>query len=173
MKMNQFLIVIKGAPASGKSTIAKSFLNYNQKIVWLKVDNFKAFFGGKALLKHQSDVDQCALAVLKYLLDSGFSVVMEKIFYDPSIISPAVKEAKKRRIKAAVFQIKCPLKVLQERDRTRPGIKEGCRKLMGDKAIKRIYQHLEKTFFPDAIELDTEKLSVKQCILKIKKRLNT
>ncbi|MFC1727272.1 zeta toxin family protein [Patescibacteria group bacterium] len=170
--MKQFLVIIRGAPASGKTTIAKKFVNYDKKIVWLKVDNFKPFFGEKALLKHQNDVDQCALSTLKYLLDTGFSVVMEKIFYDPSVIPLAVDEAKEREIKVAVFQIKCSLKTLQKRDRARPGIKEGCRKPMGDKAIERIHRQLEETFYPKAIELDTEKLAVNQCILMIKKQLN-
>ena len=170
--MKQFLIIIRGAPASGKTTIAKKFVNYDQKIAWLKVDNFKPFFGDKALLKHQNDVDQCALATLKHLFDSGFSVVMEKIFYDPSIIPLARQEAKKRGIRVAVFQIKCSLKTLQERDRNRPGIKEGCRKPMGDKAIEKIYHQLEETYYPDAIELNTEKLSISQCVSLIKKKLN-
>lgn len=170
--MEQFLVIIRGAPASGKTTIAKKFRNYNKKIVWLKVDNFKPFFAEKALLKQQDDVDQCALTVLRHLLDSGFSVVMEKIFYNPSIIPLAVNEAKKRGIKVGVFQIKCSLEVLQRRDQTRPGIKEGCRKPMGNKAIEKIHKQLEKTFYPDAVELNTEILSIKECVSEIKKRLN-
>jgi len=43
---------------------------------------------------------------------------------------------------------------------------------MGNKAIERIHHQLEKTFYPDAIELDTEKLSVNQCVLIIIKKLN-
>lgn len=170
--MKQFLVIIRGAPASGKTTIAQKFVNYDQKIVWLKVDNFKPFFGEKALLKHQDDVDRCALATLKYLLDAGFSVVMEKIFYDPSIVPLVVDEAEKRGIKVVVFQIKCSLKTLHERDKNRPGIKEGCRKPMGDKAIERIHRQLAETFYPEAIELDTEKLSVSQCVSIIKRQLN-
>lgn len=169
--MKQFLAIIRGAPASGKTTIAKRFVNYEQKIAWLKVDNFKPFFGEEALLKHQGDVDRCALSTLEYLLDAGFSVVMEKIFYDPSIIPLAADEAEKRGVKVAVFQIRCSLETLQKRDRDRPGIKEGCRKPMSDKVIERIHRQLEETFYPQAVELDTEKLTVKQCVLAIKKQL--
>jgi len=60
---------------------------------------------------------------------------MEKIFFDPAIIPQAVDAAADRGVEVRVFQIKCSLATLQERDRTRPGIKEGCRKPLGDKTI--------------------------------------
>lgn len=167
--MGQFLVIIRGAPASGKTTIAKKLRDFKNKIVWLKVDNFKDFFSENASLEEQKFVDKCALTTLKYLLDEGFSVVMEKIFFDPFIIPLAVEEARKRNIVAKVFQIKCSLKVLQERDKNRPGIKEGCRKPLGDKVIERIYNQLEKTYYPGAIKLDTEKLAINQCLEVIKR----
>lgn len=167
MTPDRFLVIIRGAPSSGKTTIAKRLRSFKQKVVWLKVDNFKDFFSGEATLQEQKYVDECALATLTYLLDSGFSVVMEKIFFDPRIIPIAVEIAKERNIKIKVFQIKCSLSVLQERDRNRPGVKEGCRKPLGDETITKIYNQLEKTFIPDSIVLDTEKMSVEECIRKI------
>ncbi len=169
--MEQFLVIIRGAPASGKTTIAKLIRNFDEKTVWLKVDNFKEFFAAEATLAEQKYVDEAALATLTYLLDRGFSAVMEKIFFDPFIIPLAAEEAGKRGIKAKVFQIKCPLEVLQERDRNRPGIKEGCRKPMGDEAIKNIYEQLESTYYPGAIELDTVNLSPEECVRKIREEL--
>jgi len=171
MSSFQFLVIIRGAPASGKTTIAKKLRNFKEKIVWLKVDNFKDFFAGEASLKEQEYVDNCALATLNYLLDSGFSVVMEKIFFDPSIIPQAVDAAEKRGVQVKVFQIKCPLAVLQERDRKRPGIKEGCRKPLGDQVIERIYKQLEKTALPDAEILDTKRYSAEECVALIRKSL--
>lgn len=166
--MNQFLAIIRGAPASGKTTIAKSMRDFSNKVAWLKVDNFKEFFSGEATLEEQKFVDECALSALKYLLDHGFSVVMEKIFYNSSIIPTALEAAANRKVEAKVFQIKCPLSVLQERDKNRLGIKEGCRKPLGDETITRIYQQLEESFFPGAIELQTNEMSVDECVLKIK-----
>src|SRR3990170_8327663 len=101
--MKQFLVIIRGAPASGKSELAKRIRDYQKKIVWLKVDNFKDFFSGKPSLDQQKYVDECALRTLEYLLDRGFSVVMEKIFFDPHIIPQTVAAAKKRNIKVQVF----------------------------------------------------------------------
>ncbi len=169
--MEQFLVIIRGAPASGKTTISRELRNFEKRVVWLKVDNFKDFFSTDVTPEEQKFVDESALATLNYLLDHNFSVVMEKIFYDPFIIPMAVESAKTRGIKVLVYQIKCSLSTLQERDRTRPGIKEGCRKPMGDEKIKDIFEHLEKTDYPGAIILDTERLSLKECVDKISRDL--
>jgi len=167
----QFLVIIRGAPASGKTTIAKKLRNFEDKVVWLKVDNFKDFFSDEVSEKEQECVDRSALVTLKYLLDNGFSVVMEKIFYDPSITPLAVNAAKTRNVKCKIFQIKCSLQVLQERDRNRPGIKEGCRKPLGDVVIENIYTQLESTYYPEAIPLDTEHLPIEECIEVIKREI--
>lgn len=169
--MNQFLVILRGGPASGKTTIAKKMRNYPNKVTWLKVDNFKDFFSEESTLDQQKYVDMCALASLEYLLDEGFSVVMEKIFFDPFIIPLAIESAKKRKIKSRVFQIRCPLRVLLERDRVRDGIKEGHRKPLGDEVIKKLFEQLEKTFYPGAIELNTAELTVEDCVKKIEQEL--
>jgi chloramphenicol 3-O-phosphotransferase len=169
--MKQFLVIIRGAPASGKTTIAKSMMDFDEKIVWLKVDNFKDFFSANENMERQKYVDECALASLKYMLDRGFSVVMEKIFFDPFIIPMAVRAAEEKNMIVKVFQIKCPLVVLQERDRNRPGIKEGCRKPLGDKKIEELFNQLEKTYYPGAILLDTAKHSIDECVSSIKQEL--
>ncbi len=172
MIMKQFLVIIRGAPASGKTTISKQLRNFNKKIAWLKVDNFKDFFSDNVSPEEQKFVDESALATLEYLLDQGFSVIMEKIFYDPFVIPLAVAAAKKRNIRVVIFQIKCSLATLQERDRIRPGIKEGHRKPMGDEKIKDIYEHLEQTLYPGAIILDTEKYTEEECVNIIKEKIN-
>lgn len=159
----QKLIIIRGVPASGKSTIVKALRNFGNKIVWLKVDNFKDFFSEDGTLGLEY-ANEAAIATLDYLLSQGFSVVMEGIFQDTSYIFKAVKVAKNKRIPYKVYQIKCSLSVLQERDRTRPGIKEGCRKPLGDDVIARIYKILEDSPYPDALILDTEKLTLENCI---------
>ncbi len=169
--MEQFLVIIRGAPASGKTTIAKRFRDYSKKVVWLKVDNFKDFFSADASLEEQKDVDETALVSLCHLLDKGFSVVMEKIFYDPFIVPLATEEASKRSIKVKVFQIKCDDEILIERDSIREGIKEGCRKPMGETIIKKISHHLDQTSLKDAIILDTGRMTLDQCVLKINEEL--
>lgn len=161
--MGQFLAIIRGAPASGKTTIAKVMRSREKKVVWLKVDNFKDFFADESDY-FRGFVDGSALATLEWLLDQGFSVVMEKIFLNPTAISKAIDVAKKRSVPSRVFQIKCSLATLHERDRNRPGVKEGCREPLGDKLIEEIWRKLEETFYEGAISLDTEKMSVEDCV---------
>lgn len=72
MTMKQFLVIIRGAPASGKTTIAKKLRDFKEKVVWLKVDNFKDFFSDNVSPEEQKFVDESALASLEYLLDQAF-----------------------------------------------------------------------------------------------------
>jgi len=164
--MNQFLIVLRGVPASGKTTIAKQFRNFDKKIAWLKVDNFKDFFAEDSSTALDY-VNGSAIATLGYLFNQGFSVVMDGVFQETNAIDEALVLAKEKNIKVIVYQIKCSLLTLRERDRTRPGVKEGCRKPLGDDVIAGIYQKLEINPYPNAEILDTEYLSLKECVEKI------
>lgn len=116
-------------------------------------------------------MDECALASLQYLLDKGFSVVMEKIFFDPTIIPQAVALAADRNIPVKIFQLTAPLATLQARDKVRPGVKEGCRQPLGDDVIEKIYHQLNETFLSEAIKLDTEQYSLDECVAIIRQEL--
>jgi len=167
----QFLVVLRGAPASGKTTIARALRNFEKKIVWIKVDNFKDFFADDSSLALQF-VNGSAIATLAYLLDNDFSVVMDGVFQDITSINEAVALASKKNARSLIYEMSVSLKTLQERDRTREGVKEGFRKPMGEEILAQIYQKLEENPFPDAIQLDTEKLTLEQCIEKINSDIN-
>lgn len=168
--MNQFLVILRGAPASGKTTIAKRLRNFDKKIIWLKVDNLKDFFG--------EDTEQqllyaykTSLPVLKYLLDEGFSVVMDGIFRDVhlDILNQAVMEAQKHQVPTKIFQLMCPLQTLLERDRIRVKETKGIRKPIGDDILISIYENLKNNPFPKAQTIDTENNSIEECIAIIEK----
>lgn len=169
--MKQALIILRGAPSSGKSTIAKKLRDYNKKIVWLKVDNFKPFFAddSDAIL---DDVNKTAINSLIFLLEQGFSVVMEGIFQNPEYIQKAADIAKQKKLPVFVYQLDCSLKTLQERDRTREGVKEGCRKLLGNDVIERLYRVIENNPYKKGIKFDTEKASLDESIKLIQKNFN-
>lgn len=169
--MKQVLIILRGAPSSGKSTIAKSLRNYEKKIAWLKVDNFKPFFA-ESTDSILDDVNKTAITVLSYLLDQKFSVIMEGVFQNPDYIQEAVNKAKQKNVSVFVYELKCSLNTLQERDKTRPGIKEGCRKPLGDFIINNLNKIIEDNPFKEAIKLDTEKVSLDECIKIIKKNFD-
>lgn len=105
--MKQSLIILRGAPVSGKSSIARALRNFEKKIVWLKVDNFKSFFADDA--SNALDyVNGSALVTLGYLLTDGFSVVMDGVFQNPDCIEDALNLAKSKNISARAFDLQCP-----------------------------------------------------------------
>lgn len=161
--MNQILIILRGAPASGKSTIAKSLRDYNKKIVWLKVDNFKPFFSDNTEII-VDDVNKTAINSLNYFLDQGFSVIMEGIFQNPEYISKAVHIAKEKNIPVFTYQLICSLQTLQKRDKTREGIKEGCREPLGDDLINKLNKTIKNNPYQDSKILDTENMSLSECL---------
>jgi predicted kinase len=158
----QKVIIIRGAPASGKSTIAKSYRNFDEKIVWLKVDNFKDFFAedSSIALKY---VNGSAVATLQYLLKKGFSVVMEGIFQDTTAINEARNMAKEINVPAKMFELVVPLEVLQQRDLEREGVPEGKRPALGNETIEKIYNVINDNPFPDAIKINTVENNLDQC----------
>jgi len=170
--MNQFLVILRGAPASGKTTIAKRLRNFDKKIVWLKVDNFKDFFGEDTELQLLYAY-QTSLPVLRYLLKNGFSVVMDGIFRDIhlDILKQAVEEAEKQHVLFKVFQLTCPLQTLLERDRERVEETNGIRKPLGDGTLRKIYENINNNPYPDARPLNTQNNSIEQCIAIIEKTI--
>lgn len=97
---------------------------------------------------------------------------MEGIFQNPQYIQKAVDTAQQKNLLVFVYQLDCSLRTLQDRDRTREGVKEGCRKLLGDDVIERLYKVIENNPFRDIIKLDTEKVSINECIEIIKKNFS-
>jgi chloramphenicol 3-O-phosphotransferase len=169
--MNQFLIILRGTPASGKTTIARTMRNFENKIVWLKVDNFKDFFAEDSSIALKF-VNGSAVATMSYLFDEGFSVVMDGVFQDTSAITDAVKIASERNIKNIVYEIECSLESLQERDRTREGVKEGFRKPLGDETIESIYKILKDSPYSNAQTINTENKTIEECLGQIKNDLS-
>jgi broad-specificity NMP kinase len=164
--MGQFLIILRGTPASGKSTIAKSLRNFKKKIAWLKVDNFKVFFSDDAssALKF---VNGAAVSTLKYLLEQNFSVVMEGVFQETRAIDQAIEIVKEKGIRYIVIELRCSLPALQARDKSREGVEQGIRKPLGDDILSEIYNKLNNSFYPEAKMLDTENKSLEECLSEI------
>ena len=169
------LIILRGAPSSGKSSIAKSLRSLKNKIAWLKVDNFKDFFAKDVTEQDQAIdyVNQAAINTLQHLLHQGFSVVMEGIFQNPKHITLATEMAKQNNLPFKIYELECSLKVLQARDRVREGIKEGCRKPLGDEVIARLNQVIVDNPVIGAERLNTETLSLEECVEKLTQELRS
>lgn len=167
--MKQVVVILRGTPSSGKSTIAKKLRNFEEKIAWLKVDNFKDFFADDA-----SDalpfVNGSANSTLEYLLKNGFSVVVDGIFQETTAIDDAVEIAKKVNIPTTVFELDASLETLKQRDKIREGVSEGHRKVLADETIEAIFNKLVSSSYPVAVHIDVEKNNLDQCALIIKEK---
>jgi hypothetical protein len=95
---------------------------------------------------------------------------MEGVFQNPDYVQQAVDITKKYDIPCKIFQTKVSLKTLQERDKVREGVPEGCRKPLGDAEIAKLFTVLEENPYPDAITLDTERMTIDECIAFIDKQ---
>lgn len=168
----QKLIILRGAAASGKSTIAQSLRNYKKKIVWLKVDGFKDIFA-KDASNALEYVHGSAISTLNYLLSQGFSVVMEGIFQDPKFITQSVETAKQKGVPFKVYELECSRNALQTRDKERPLVKQGWRKPLGNKVIARLHKKVKDNPWEGAEKLDTEQLSLENCVELLKKELKS
>lgn len=162
----QRVIMLRGVPASGKTTLAKIYRNFEEKVAWLKVDNFKVFFAEDST-PALSFVNGAAIATLEYLLKQGFSVVVDGVFQDTSAIDKALEIAQKHQVPIKVFELKSGLEVLQKRDKERDGVPEGIRKPLGDEVIANIFSIINDNPYPNAIELDTENSSIEECVKQI------
>lgn len=166
--MNQKLVIIRGAPASGKTTLGENLRSKEKKIVWLKIDNLKPFFSedwGDSL----DEVNKLALTIINSFLDDLYSVVFDGIFKNPEHAREAVKLAKSKNIPVVIYQLTCSLATLQARDKSRPGVKEGCREPLGDETIERLFHKVKDNPLEDAIELDTENQTLEACLAIIRK----
>jgi predicted kinase len=168
--MNQFLLILRGIPASGKSTIAKNFRNFERKVVWLKTDNFKEFFAEDSSAALY-EVNNSSLTILDYYLSKGYSVIMDGVFQDSSVIDRAMSIAHEKHIRALIYVLTCSLSTSIQRDNNRPGVKEGVRKPLGIETMERIYAVVNNSSHPLAMKLDTEKVSIEECTKLIENRL--
>lgn len=115
---------------------------------------------------------ETCLATLNNLLDRGYSVVYEGIFKNPDYVLKAIELGRTKKITTFIYQLSCSLKILQERDKARKGVKEGCRKPLGDEVIESLFNKVENNPIKDAVVLNTEEKSIEECLEIIRKNFD-
>ncbi len=166
--MIQKVVILRGTSCSGKTTIAEVLRDYDTKVAWISIDNFKRIFSNfqdSAL----DDVNKSALVALKDILDRKFSVIVDGIFKKPEHIHAFITAAQEKNIPVIVYQLDCPLKTLKLRDKTRKGVKEGWFPPLGDELIEGLYRKVIENPIEGTIHLDTEKMSIEECLKIVKK----
>ena len=169
--MKQVLVILRGLPASGKSTIAKKLRNFSERIVWLKVDSFKDFFG-EGTDEQLEAANEAALSSLKYLLSKNYSVVMDGVFQDLSYIDRAGKIAGEMGLSFKIFELEISLEGAKQRDKSRDGIKEGFREPIADEVLNHILERVSSKDYSGVIKIDTENNSLEECIRIVRNHLN-
>ncbi len=166
--MNQKLVIIRGAPASGKTTLCERLRDFDKKIVWLSIDKIKPVFS-EYKDETLDEVNETALVILSSLLDRNYSVVMDGIFKKPEHVQKAIEIGRTRNIPVVVYQLEISLEALQARDKIRAGVKEGCRKPLGDEVIESLFNKVENNPIAGAIKLNTENQTLDECLEMVRK----
>lgn len=167
--MRQALVILRGAPASGKTTLGEKLRSKEGKVVWLKIDNLKPFFSedwGDSL----NEVNSIALAIIERLLSDGFSVVFDGIFKNPEHARAAIKVAQDKNVPVIVYQLTCSLETLQKREDERS--EKFNRDHFGKDVIERLYYKVLENPIEGAVTLDTEKTPVEECLKIIQKNFS-
>jgi predicted kinase len=161
------LVILRGGPSTGKSTICEEIRKKDPKIIWLHVDSFKRFVNSG---KPNTDRDHwyhAASATLDYFLSQNFTVIAECIFQYRKHVNIFLKTAKKHHAKALVFELVANPKSLIKRDRGRKGVPEGLRPPLPEKTIKSLTSLVNENHFPGAIIIKTDQTTIKDTVDQI------
>lgn len=164
--MKQTLVILRGAPASGKTTLGERLRSKENNVVWLKIDNLKPFFSedwGDSL----DEVNKLALVMINQLLSDGFSVVFDGIFKNPTHALDAKKLAESKNVPCVIYQLECSLETLQKREDERSA--QFQRDHFGKDTIQRLYEKVINNPIEGSIPLNTETQSIDECLEIIKK----
>ena len=110
------LVLIRGYPGSGKTTLGKALAN-NTDYVFVDhnaILTFIASFTGNDKGIYD-DINNLELAITKKLLGEGKSVIVARGFSRPSSLFPYIKLAKSQMAKSLVLRLEVPLEVLAQR----------------------------------------------------------
>jgi predicted kinase len=170
--MKQTLVIVRGAPASGKTTLCSQLRDTENKIAWLSVDGIKPIFSNF----DDRDIDisyQTALEVLKFLLEHGYSVVFDGIFVRPEhqeYLQQALQIAEEKGVQVKIYQLTVSLETALKRHSKREWAREG-EKEAALETVKRLHEKVKNAPIEGAIELNTEESSLEECVNVIRKEL--
>jgi len=159
------LVILRGKPASGKSTVFRSLKKKRIMKDWIMIDHplMKKKLG-KQLAKEKFH------NLIKESMETGKNIIGEETSRKTlnKLIGYYIR---KHRYKVIVFQFEVNLKISKKRDVAR--VKRGCdihSVVLGEK-LKDLHKMHEDRFDKNAILVDTNKLGKKQVVEFILKKL--
>lgn len=166
--MNQKLIIVRGPACSGKTTICRELRNFDEKIAWISVDRVKEIYSNFEN-RTLDEVHKSVNALLADLLDRGYIVVVDGIFKQENYYLDLVKIADNKKVPHVIYQLECSLPTLLKRDKSREGAKIWGP--LGDDLVTSIYNTVQKNPIDGANILNTEELTLEECIAEIRTTL--
>lgn len=163
------IIILRGAPSTGKTTIAHEIRRRLSDSLILSFDNLIAMnvpqevvgeerigaWGKMRPLGHE-----LGHVLTSYLLKKEKNVVIEEMLPDVAGIKKLVKLASSKGARPFVFELTAPLEIIEEREKMRKYPNP-------EKPVEMIINLLAKNPYPEAIKIDTSKSSPKECAKKI------
>jgi len=160
-KKNNLLIIIRGAPSTGKTTVAYLLSRKIPHAYKISVDSLTGMFtlpGSES--KEWKQVrplgQELARILTDYLLNQGKTVIAEEVFPEVRYISDLEGVAKKNKVKSYVFELITPMEILSQREGVRPDAK-------ADKPVKKLAGYIQQNPYPGAIKINTAPLSATHC----------
>lgn len=164
------LIIIRGAPAVGKSTIAKKVaaLNSAKKKTYLAVDNFQTYdLRTMSKDREKLAIRNAALLTKNFLLE-GFDTVVDYVFDDIDDLKKFIEFifsdtlGKIDTIYVQEFYLDAPIEQIVKRNQSRSG-KRG--EYMNTALLKKLYAKTSATkgLLAHEAVIDTTRYSAKQC----------
>ena len=164
------LIILRGSPAVGKSTIASKVasLNSAKKKAHVAIDNFQLYDCRSMSLDREKLAIRNAALVTKNFLREGFDVVVDYVFDDTEDQNQFINFIfdvdfiKLNVIYVQQFYLDAPLEKIIKRNQSRSG-KRG--EYMNLPLLRKLYEKTSKTkgMLLHEFIIDTTKYSAKQC----------
>ena len=159
------LIILRGSPAVGKTSISKKILslNHNPKIAYIPIDEIQDFDKSKAINRKEELGIQHAGLLARNFLKNGYSVLIEYSFntatQERELLDFILNENYESSILTKLFYLDATYAEIVKRNANRDGGP------MKSTLLKKLYERLSETRgkLEGEVILDTTKHSAKQC----------
>ncbi len=170
-KKKPAVIILRGAPSTGKTTTAHEIRKKLPNSFILSFDNLIAMnvpqeVKGEERIKIWGKMrplgHKLGHVLISYLLKERKNIVIEEMLPDVAGIKKLVKLANSWGAKPFVFELTAPIKTIEKREKIRKFPNP-------EKPVKMIIDLLTNNPYPEAIKIDTSKSSPEECAQKILK----
>ncbi|MEA3485720.1 MAG: AAA family ATPase [Candidatus Aerophobetes bacterium] len=164
-KSKQVLIILRGAPATGKTAICKSIREKRPQTICISFDAVRGFIC-KNPRRYKVLASEATACLAEFFLKKGFSVTVEELFIHKKEIDCFFSLGKKQNVPVYLFELEASFQDILKRNPKRAIPVYG-----GVENMKRLTRLVSENPDPRAIKIDTSKHSVKECVDLILKKI--